>query len=255
MPSNNAIVNTTPTTSETPSNLVRKGKSTPKKVAVNIVDTATNTTETKPLGEVHGELSPNPAGFGFTKQVKVDALVSPGSPDTLYLLAQYDGEGHVKEYYKYRWNVAAFAYERIFEPVNNVKFEDGEHATPVHENVPPKQAPEKIFNGDVVFGGNVYFEGDAVLKGKNIVRPLCSFEVDNIKAIPGEIIDQLKCGDVVVKRTVEDGKVLHHAYIVTHRQATGICLSYNTTGYSETQSYDYIGGQWVYNSEDKWVAE
>lgn len=229
MPSNNAIVNTTPTTSETPSNLVKKGE--------------------------NGKLSPNPAGFGFTKQVTVNTLSSPGSPDTLYLVPQYDGEGHVKEYYKYRWDVATFAFERIFEPLNNVKFEDGEHAIPVHENVSPKQAPEKIFNGDVVFGGNVYFEGNAVLKGKNIVRPLCSFEVDNIKAIPGEIIDQLKCGDVVVKRTVEDGKVLHHAYIVTHRQATGICLSYNTTGYSETQSYDKVGGAWIYNSEDKWTAE
>ena len=80
-------------------------------------------------------------------------------------------------------------------------------------------------------------------------------EVTNVKAIPGNIIDELKCGDVVVKRTVEDGKVLHHAYIVTHRQPTGICLTYSTTGYSETQSYDYTEGKWVYNSEDKWTAE
>ena len=126
----NPVVNTSPTTSETPSNLVKKGED--------------------------DKLSPNPAGFGFTKQVTVNTLSSPGSPDTLYLVPQYDGEGRVKEYYKYKWDVAAFAFERIFEPVNNVKFEEGEHATPVHENVSPKRAPEKVFNGDVVFNGEVY---------------------------------------------------------------------------------------------------
>ena len=71
----NPVVNTSPTTSETPSNLVEKGE--------------------------NGKLSPNPAGFGFTKQVTVNTLSSPGSPDTLYLVPQYDGEGRVKEYYKY----------------------------------------------------------------------------------------------------------------------------------------------------------
>lgn len=159
MPNNNAVVNTAPTTSETPSNLVGKGKNKHKKITLDVVDTATNETETKPLGEVHGELSPNPAGFGFTKQVKVDSLVSPGSPDTLYLLAQYDGEGRVKEYFKYRWDVAAFAFKRIFEPVNNVAYKDGEHATPVVENNTPRPAPEKVFTGEVVFNEEPTVEG------------------------------------------------------------------------------------------------
>ena len=129
----NPIVNTTPTTSETPSNLVADDEA--------------------------GKLSPNPAGFGFTKQVTVSSLSSPGSPDTLYLVPQYDGEGHVKECYKYKWNAGAYAFERVFEPVNNVAYKDGEHATPVVENNPPKEAPEKVFTGEVVFNQEPTIEG------------------------------------------------------------------------------------------------
>ena len=76
------------------------------------------------------------------------------------------------------------------------------------------------------------------------------FYVDNIKAIPGELLEKLECGDVVVKHTIEESKDLYHTYFVTHKQATGICLSYFAAGYSETQSYDKVGGKWVYNSQD-----
>lgn len=79
--------------------------------------------------------------------------------------------------------------------------------------------------------------------------------VDDIEKISAEALEDLECGDVVVKETLEDGKVLHHAYLVTHKQATGICISYNTTGYSETISYDKIDGVWTFNSKDVWQAE
>lgn len=223
MANENAIVNTTPTTSETPSNLVGK-KEAP-------------------------ELSPNPAGFGFTKQLVVNSLPSPsGEPNVLYLVPQYDGEGHVKEYYKYKWDFNS-GYIRVFEPVNNVSYKKGEHSTPVKENVPPKQAPEKIYNGPVAFND------DIIYKGRVLVRPLCAFEVDNIKEIPQEILDQLRAGDVVVKRTIQSGHVFKHTYVVSFQEnEVGICLTYTDAAGVETQSYDYTDGAWVYNSEDKWSA-
>lgn len=79
--------------------------------------------------------------------------------------------------------------------------------------------------------------------------------VDDMEKISGELLDDLECGDIVVKETIEEGKVLHHCYIVSHKQATGICISYNTTGYSDTYSYDKIDGVWTFNSKDVWQAE
>jgi len=81
----------------------------------------------------------------------------------------------------------------------------------------------------------------------------CRYVVNNIKKVDGEILEKAKCGDVIVKRTIEGDKVLYHAYIVSHKQATGICLTYTAAGYIETQSYDKIEGVWTYNSEDKWT--
>lgn len=81
------------------------------------------------------------------------------------------------------------------------------------------------------------------------------YYVDNIKAIPGELLEKLECGDVVVKHTVEESKDLYHTYFVTHKQATGICLSYFNAGYSETVSYDKVDGVWTFNSVDVWNSE
>lgn len=80
-------------------------------------------------------------------------------------------------------------------------------------------------------------------------------ETDNMENISGDILEQLQCGDQVIKLTIEDGKELRHLYQVTHKQATGICISYNTTGYSDTYSYDKVDGVWTYNSKDVWQAE
>lgn len=80
-------------------------------------------------------------------------------------------------------------------------------------------------------------------------------EASEMEEIAGVLLDDLECGDIIVKHTKEDGKDLYHAYIVTHKQATGICFSYNTTGYSETLSYDKVDGVWTFNSKDVWQAE
>lgn len=80
-------------------------------------------------------------------------------------------------------------------------------------------------------------------------------EASEMESIPAYLLDDLECGDIVVKHTVESGKHLYHTYIVSHKQATGICISYNTTGYSDTYSYDKIDGVWTFNSKDVWQAE
>ena len=142
----NAIVNTEPTVSETPADLVAE-KAAP-------------------------ELSPNPAGFGFTKQVQVDSLPDSGAFDTLYLLRIYDVNGLVKDYYLYKWTYDRAAgadggrtqphWERVYNPINNVEHKDGEHATPVRENTAPTPAPEKVFKGDVIFNGNIIYKGKKI---------------------------------------------------------------------------------------------
>lgn len=71
--------------------------------------------------------------------------------------------------------------------------------------------------------------------------------VSDIKDIDSDIIDKLQCGDIVLKHDSSGD----HAYIVSYRGATGICLTYADASVIETQSYDLINEEWIYNSEDK----
>ena len=72
--------------------------------------------------------------------------------------------------------------------------------------------------------------------------------VSDIKALTGEQIDKLDCGDIVIKEDAS-GK---HAYLVTYKKdKVGICISYFDASTVETESYDYTDGAWVYNSQDK----
>jgi len=91
-----------------------------------------------------------------------------------------------------------------------------------------------------------------------IYRGICPLKVvvesGEMQSIAGEILDELQCGDMVIKHTVESSKDLYHAYMVSHKQETGICITYNTTGYSETISYDKVDGVWTFNSKDVWEA-
>ena len=80
-------------------------------------------------------------------------------------------------------------------------------------------------------------------------------ETDNIQALSQDACECLHCGDVVVKKTVEGGKELFHTYQVSHKQKTGLCITYAAAGYLETVSYDKIDGVWTYNSTDVWQAE
>lgn len=79
-------------------------------------------------------------------------------------------------------------------------------------------------------------------------QPVELLEVGDVKQLTGEQIDGLECGDIVVKKD-NAGK---HSYVVTYKKdKVGICLTYGDASVIETQSYDYVDGNWVYNGEDK----
>ena len=77
--------------------------------------------------------------------------------------------------------------------------------------------------------------------------PLFVVETDNVKALSNSQIDLLRCGDYLVKKDASG----EHAYKVTFKSDTGMCLTYMDASVVETQSYDKVDGNWVYNSEDK----
>ena len=124
----------------------------------------------------------------------------------------------------------------------NTELVKGESSQKAIENQSPK--------GSVVNTVTVKEVKEVAEKAKYVFDSPKRYHTNNIKALPGELLEKLECGDVVVKHTVEESKDLYHTYFVTHKQATGICLSYFAAGYSETQSYDKVGGKWVYNSQD-----
>ena len=77
--------------------------------------------------------------------------------------------------------------------------------------------------------------------------PLYVLEVSNVKTLSNAQIDLLRCGDYLVKKDASG----EHAYKVTFKSDTGLCLTYHDASVIETQSYDKIDGVWTYNSEDK----
>ena len=101
--------------------------------------------------EKEGELSPNPAGSGFTKQVFIDdSLPESGDANVIYLVAQ-KVNGGVVGYKAYKWNAGASKWERVYGSDPSLALENGGQTTAYNENNPPKEAPEKVFSGLVVF--------------------------------------------------------------------------------------------------------
>ena len=76
------------------------------------------------------------------------------------------------------------------------------------------------------------------------------YETTDITALDGEVLDALRCGDQVLKRT---GNQLH-AYVVSYKGegvGEGLCLTYADASTVETVSYDRGESGWSYNSTDK----
>lgn len=75
------------------------------------------------------------------------------------------------------------------------------------------------------------------------------FTTSDITAIPGEILDGLQAGDVVLKQT----GTAKHSYVVSYKDKDngGLCLTYTDASTVETVSYDHTDSGWAYNSTDK----
>ena len=72
------------------------------------------------------------------------------------------------------------------------------------------------------------------------------FPVEDITAIPGELLEILRSGDQVIK---VDGTG-EHAYTVSFKGTTGRCLTYCDCENVETVAYEKTGDTWAYDSTD-----
>ena len=84
---------------------------------------------------------------------------------------------------------------------------------------------------------------------EDIVNSAIAEEVEDITAIPSNVLDVLQCGDKVAKKT----GTAKHLYVVSYKDAEngGLCLTYTDASTVETVSYDHTESGWAYNSTDK----
>jgi hypothetical protein len=106
------------------------------------------------------QLSPNPAGFGFTKQIFVDSLPVSGEVNTLYAKNIYNPDGSLLGYLYYTWSAqGGFAYAPFSVVTPNTVGEDGGRSQKAVVVNPEREMPEKVYNGIVVFKKEPYVRG------------------------------------------------------------------------------------------------
>lgn len=54
----------------------------------------------------------------------------------------------------------------------------------------------------------------SILEFRTLIQDVQKFETSKITEISDEELDAIKCGDVIVKKTVEGDHILSHAYIL-----------------------------------------
>lgn len=170
----NAVVNNAAKVSETPSDFVSESPS-----------------ETYTHGSQHGnKLSPNPEGFGFTKQLVVDELPESAEVNTLYLVKVLNN-GALIGYRKYKWD-AVDGYVQ-FGATPDLKLEDGERKQEAVEVNPPRRVFANVFDGNVgIVNGDLYINGVKVRPGGGDEEP---GDIDNIDSIEFKNVE-LERGDV-----------------------------------------------------------
>ena len=84
-------------------------------------------------------------------------------------------------------------------------------------------------------------------EGKIDTKMIHRLVVSDMTTLTTAQIEALECGDIVIKN--QKGNC--HAYIVSYKEHhQGICITYTDASTVETVSYDYVEGNWVYNSTD-----
>lgn len=105
-------------------------------------------------------LSPNPARFGFTKQIIVDSLPASGEVNTLYAKNIYNPDGSLLGYLYYTWSAqGGFAYAPFAVASPNTVSKDGGRSQKAVVVNPEREMPEKVYNGIVVFKREPYIKG------------------------------------------------------------------------------------------------
>lgn len=174
----NAIVNNDNDVSETPSNLVNNnlGLETSQ-------EELDKKLQYKRDGNVNeSKLSPNPAGFGFIKQLFVTPENTatngepnlPGEPNVLYLV-QVINDGVLIGFRKYKWTPSDGFVQ--FGATPDLKLKDGPRETPTRVENEPKRTPARVFDGDVAIIGDLFVKGQKV---QGSADPLTPSEVVDI---------------------------------------------------------------------------
>lgn len=97
--------------------------------------------------------------------------------------------------------------------------------------------------------GATYTAGNGIaITEENVINAdVKVIETSNITGLTTEQCESLNVGDIVVKLTSNQ----KHTYTVSYKEAgVSMCLTYVDASVSETVSYDYTDGNWVYNSTD-----
>ena len=119
-----------------------------------MADKLSNNIVAKP--EKENELSPNPAGSGFIKQLEVSSLPLSGEPNVLYLVPVYKGENKVSGYFKWRWNPVG-VWERVADDNPIVELKNKQEAPNTQVVTPATEKGET--HGDTAFFGKVTVNG------------------------------------------------------------------------------------------------
>lgn len=105
----------------------------------------------------------------------------------------------------------------------------------------------QVLNEDDVPMDDYYIDTNDATYNLSIGDTTFVIDNDDMKSIGDDILNQLKCGDIVLKKTGNQ----YHAYVVSYKEHNqGICLTYTDCSCIETLSYDYTSNHWVFNSKD-----
>lgn len=169
----NAIVNNDNDVSETPSNLV-------------------NESPDQEYNKNGAKLSPNPAGFGFIKQLFVTPENTatngepnlPGEPNVLYLV-QVINDGVLVGFRKYKWTPSDGFVQ--FGATPDLKLKDSPRETPTRVENEPKKNLAQVFNGDIAVNGDLFVKGQKVQGSSDPLTPSQVVDIVNEGIEGGDI--------------------------------------------------------------------
>ena len=223
---------------------------------------------------VVGELSPNPAGSGYVKQVVVDSLSSVVSPEPnvlyivgdkkyKYLSAPIVNPGTNEVLVPAGWN-------RVGARADSFSKEGERHDPKIVNEASRKPdgfIPPRVFNEPVALNGGVTIKGKTIEEligqggGSSEDEPKIYEIEDDLSTLPSATVAQLKVGDIVVVAS-SDGNT--YSYIVSRKEEGVGELSTTTSIYfvsvgSVVEEYRFVydeeNQEWAYDSDYSEILE